>query len=191
MNKLKKLIFNENSPFILGGAFILVGLLILLFPATSLKTVSRAIGVLITINGATKLCKYIKENNDDNGSFGDLLSAVLSLLGALFLILRPQKFVSIIPVLIGVGIVVYGIFSLLSKKSSVFSKICSALTIALGLAIIGSPFAFAQAVTSIIGIALIILGVLSIIKQNRINKLQNLLNPSDGYTEVDFTDVDE
>lgn len=191
MNKLKKLIFNENSPFILGGAFILVGILILLFPATSLKTVSRAIGILIAINGTTKLCKYIKENNDNNGRFGDLVSAVFSLLGALFLMLRPQKFVSIIPVLIGVGIVIYGVFSLLSKKTSIFSKICSALTIAAGIAIIGSPFAFAQAVTSVIGIALIILGVLSITKQKRINKLQNLLNPSDGYTEVDFTDINE
>lgn len=191
MDKLKKFLFQDNAPFVLGIALIVIGTIILLLPGASLKTVCFILGLAVAVKGASKLFKYIKEKNTENENLYDLISGVLILLGALVLILHPQKLLSVIPVLIGIGVLIYGISSFFDKSSSLIPKISAVITIIIGAGIIGSPFAFAQAVTSIIGIALIILGVLSIIKQNRINKLQNLLNPSDGYTEVDFTDVDE
>lgn len=191
MDKLKKFLFQKNAPFILGVALILTGTIVLLFPGTSLKTICSVLGIIVAVKGALKLFKYIKEKNEDTQNTLDLISGVLIILSALVLILHPQKILSVIPVLIGIAVLIYGISSFFGKATSLFSKISSIITIIIGVGIIGSPFALAEAVTSVIGIAMIVLGVLSIIKNAQIKKVQNLLNPSDGYTEVEFTDVDE
>ena len=191
MDKLKKFLFQENAPFILGVALILIGAIVLLFPGTSLKTICSVLGIIVAVKGALKLFKYIKEKNEDTQNTLDLISGVLIILSALVLILHPQKILSVIPVLIGIAVLIYGISSFFGKATSLFSKISSIITIIIGVGIIGSPFALAEAVTSVIGIAMIVLGVLSIIKNAQIKKVQNLLNPSDGYTEIEFTDVDE
>lgn len=191
MDKLKKFLFQKNAPFILGVALILTGAIVLLFPGTSLKTICSVLGIIVAVKGALKLFKYIKEKNEDTQNTLDLISGVLIILSALVLILHPQKILSVIPVLIGIAVLIYGISSFFGKATSLFSKISSIITIIIGVGIIGSPFALAEAVTSVIGIAMIVLGVLSIIKNTQIKKVQNLLNPSDGYTEVEFTDVDE
>ena len=191
MDKLKKFLFQENAPFILGVALILIGAIVLLFPGTSLKTICSVLGIVVAVKGALKLFKYIKEKNEDTQNTLDLISGVLIILSALILILHPQKILSVIPVLIGIAVLIYGISSFFGKATSLFSKISAIITIIIGVGIIGSPFALAEAVTSVIGLAMIVLGILSIIKNTQIKKVQNLLNPSDGYTEVEFTDVDE
>ena len=191
MDKIKKFLFQDNAPFIIGVTLIIIGAIILLFPGTSLKTVCSVLGVVVAIRGAMKLFKYIKEKNVETEKLSDLISGVLILLGALLLILHPEKLLSVIPVLIGIGVLIYGISSFFGKSSSLFSKISAVITIIIGAGIIGSPFKLAEAVTIVIGIAMIILGILSIIKNAQIKKVQNLLNPSDGYTEVEFTDVDD
>lgn len=191
MDKLKKFLFQKNAPFILGAALIIIGVLILIFPGTSLKTVCSVLGIIVAVKGALKLFKYIKGKNEETQNMLDLISGVLIIMSALVLILHPQKILSVIPVLIGIAVLIYGISSFFGKATSLFSKISAIITIIIGVGIIGSPFALAEAVTSVIGLAMIVLGILSIIKNTQIKKVQNLLNPSDGYTEVEFTDVDE
>ncbi len=144
------------------------------------------------IKGATKLFKYTKDKQVEEEKLTDLISAVFTLIGALILILHPERLLSIIPVIIGLVILIYGISSLVGKSFSLISKTIAVFTIIVGAGIIGAPFKFAEAVTSITGVALIVVGVLAISKYKSIKDIRKALtSESDGYKEVEFTDVDE
>ena len=189
MEKIKKLLNAENGALIFGIAFIFIGIILLIFPKTTLTTICLVLGILIGIKGATKLIKYIKDKNNDKERLSDLIYSVFILLGAVVLILHPKKLLSIIPILIGIGILIYGIFSL-AGKGGIISKFLSVISVIIGICIIGAPFKLAEAVTSITGASLIVVGVSAISKYNYIKDIRKAIEPKDdGYTEVEFTDV--
>ncbi len=174
-----------------GIAMIVIGLIILIFPKTSLTAICLVLGILAGIKGGLKLAEYIKAKQAESEKLTDLISAVLTLFGALILILHPKRLLSIIPVFIGIAILIYGINSLIAK-SSIISKIFAIITIIVGCGIIGAPFKLATAITSITGVALIIVGILAISKYKSVKDIRKALTPKgDGYKEIEFRDVDE
>ncbi len=186
MNKIK----DFNSNFIFGIGLIISGLILVILPGSALTTVCTILGIGVAIKGALKLIDYLKSKQINAENNADLFSAIVILLGAFVLIAHPRKLLSIIPMLIGIGIIVYGASSFF-KADTLFSKITSAVTFIVGIAIVGSPFAFAEVVTSVLGVALLIVGIITIIKTKNTVKLKIEDKPDDGYTEVDFTDVEE
>ena len=189
MDKIKKYIKKFDTGFIFGIGMVLLGLILVILPGSSLTAVCTLLGIGVAIKGGLKLYNYIKAKQLEAESNIDLISAVLTLLSAFVLISHSKRLISIIPVLIGIGILVYGISSFF-KARGLFSRVTSVVTAIVGLGIIGSPFAFAEAVTSILGIALIIVGAIVIIKAKNTITLKIEDNNDDGYTEVEFKDVD-
>ncbi len=191
IEKIKKFFNAENTTVAFGIAMIVIGLIILIFPKTSLTTICLVLGIFIGIKGALKLFEYIKAKQVEAERLIDLISAIFTLIGALILILHPEKLLSIIPVFIGIGILIYGISSLIGR-GSIISKIFAITSIIVGCGIIGAPFKLATAVTSITGVALIIVGILAISKYKSVKDIRKVLQPKDdGYKEVEFTDVDD
>ncbi len=188
MDKIKNLFKNWNIGLVFGIGLAVLGLILLVLPGSSLTTVCFILGVGVAVKGTIKLIGYLKAKQINAENSADLISAIVILLGAFVLIAHPRKLISIIPMLIGIGIIVYGATSFF-KANALFSKITSAIIFIVGIGIVGSPFAFAEAVTSILGIALIIVGIIVAIKtKNSTPKIE--AHGDDGYTEVDFKDVE-
>lgn len=185
MNKIK----DFNSNFIFGIGLIISGLILVILPGSALTTVCTILGVGVAVKGAIKLIGYLKAKQINAENSADLISAIVVLLGAFVLIAHPRRLLSIIPMLIGIGIIVYGASSFF-KANTLFSKITSAVIFIVGIGIVGSPFAFAEAVTSILGLALLIVGIITVIKSKNTVTLKIEDKPDDGYTEVDFRDID-
>ncbi len=190
MKKITDFIKKSKYQAFFGIAFIVFGAIILLMPGSTLKTVCFLIGVVVAAKGVFSLISYIRARNTGNEHFGDLLSGILTLAGAFILICHPQKLLSIVPVIIGIAVLVYGISALFSKHGGLVSKIISVITILIGAGIVGSPFKLAQAITSVMGFAMIIIGILIIANEITLAKPPEKIDES-GYKEVDFTDVDE
>ncbi len=191
MKKIIDFIKGSKYQLLFGAASVIFGLVILLLPGATLKTACFILGIGVAIKGVASLTAYIKAKNNGEERIFTLISGVLTLAGAFILMWHPQRLLSIIPVIIGFGVLVYGISSVLSKKSGIVSKIISVITIIIGVAIITSPFKLAEAVTSIMGLALIVIGILIIATE--ISFTQKIRFPEDenGYKEIEFTDVDE
>ncbi len=189
MDKIKKHFQKYDIGFIFGIGMVLLGLILVILPGSSLTAVCTFLGIGVAIKGGLKLFSYLKAKQIETENNIDLISAIVTLLGAFVLISHPRKLLSIIPVLIGIGVLIYGT-TFFFKASGLFSKVTSVITAIVGLGIIGSPFAFAEAVTSILGIALIIVGVIVTIKSKNTITLKIEGKDDDGYTEVDFTDVE-
>lgn len=190
MDKIKDIFKKWDIGFVFGIGLALLGLILLVLPGSSLTTVCLILGIGVAVKGAIKLISYLKAKQIEAENNADLISAIVILIGAFILIAHPRKLLSIIPMLIGIGIIIYGASSFF-KGGSLFSKITSAVIFFVGIGIVGSPFAFAEAVTSILGVALIIVGVITAIKSKDAITLKIEDKPDDGYTEVEFTDVEE
>ncbi len=189
MDKIKNYLKSFDIGFIFGIGMVLLGLTLVILPGSSLTTVCTILGIGVALKGGLKLYKYLKAKHIEAENNSDLVSAIIILLSAFVLITHPRKLLSVIPMLIGIGVLVYGITSFF-KARSIFSKVTSVIISIVGFGIIGSPFAFAEAVTSVLGVALIIVGVIVMLKTKNTITLQINGKDDDGYTEVEFTDVD-
>ncbi len=191
MKKLKKYLKAESIALLSGILLIAIGLIALVFPKTSLKTICLALGIFIILMGSSRLFKYIKDSKSETQRLTDLLSAIIAISVAIRIIIRPEGFLSVIPFLLGGSILIGGIISL-TGKPSLKSKIFGIIEIIAGLCIIGAPFKFATAITAITGVALMILGAIIISKYKPVKEIRKALSPKDdGYREVEFTDVDD
>ena len=189
MDNLKKHIKNFDIGFLFGIGMVISGVILLLLPGSALTTVCSILGIGVAIKGGIKLFNYIKAKQVEAENNSDLISAIITLIGAFILISHPKKLLSIIPMLIGIAILIYGISSFF-KANRLFSRITAIITAVVGFAIIGSPFAFAEAVTAILGVALIIVGIIMIIKAKDTITLKINGKDDDGYTEIEFKDVE-
>lgn len=190
--KLDKMQLSTNITRIITGAVIaIVGIILLIKPGTSLVTVCYILGVAAAIKGIVKIIDSKK--SDDTGA---MISGVATLVLSFVLFLHPQFLLSIFPVIIGVGILGYGIISLLWNKAKGFiPKIFSAVAVIVGIAVIVVPFKFAETITAVTGLALVIIGIIVIAAEFILKKYIDTTDipvlPDDGYKEVDFRDVED
>lgn len=191
MDKLKKFFTDKAIQKIIAVVIIAAGVFLLAKPGTSLVTICYFFGAASLLKGISYLIKTRLQDSSKAGT----VSGVGFIVAAVILFLHPQFLLSIIPVIVGICILVYGIVSLFSNlRKSLAGKIISAIFVIIGIAVIVAPFKFAEAVTSIIGLALIAVGVMIIVAQftsRKYARIQNAGSDNDGYREVDFTDVDD
>lgn len=186
----KTQISNYAIRIITGVLIATVGIIMLVKPETSLVTACCILGVAAAVKGVFKIIEGKKADNTGTVVFG-IATLVLSCL----LFSHPRFLLSVFPVVTGLVTAGYGIISLLIRKAStVGRKIADIILIAVGITIIIVPFKFAKVMTAVTGLALIIIGILSVISDFLAKKTfetaeRNLL-PDDGYTEVEFKDVD-
>lgn len=189
MDKIKSFLKGFNSSFIFGLGLIISGLILVILPGSALTTVCTILGIGVGVKGALKLIACLKAKQVEAERNTDLISAIVILLAAFVLIAHPRRLLSIIPMLIGIGIIVYGASSFF-KAHTLFSKITSVVIFIVGIGIVSSPFAFAEVVTFVLGAALLIVGIITVIKSKNTATLKIEDKPDDGYTEVDFRDID-
>lgn len=186
--KINKLKFPFSiAKTITGAVIILVGLTLLINPGTSLVNVCYIFGITALLKGIIKIIQSKKTDNTKN-----IFSGIGTLIIAFLFLLHPKFLLSVFPVFIGLCILGYGIFSLLSNIT-ILSRIISVVAIIAGISIIVVPFKFASAVTAVVGLGLVLTGIILIVTEFLNKKHLNapVLTDSDGYTEVDFTDVDD
>lgn len=149
----------------------IAGVILLLFPNGTLKTVSIIIGAGLLIFGIISLVKSIKNQET---SFGVAIG-VVSIIFGFFFMARPSFLASIIPFIIGIVMIVNGIVNLITctnNRSLLGSgygiSMCGAIiTLVFGILITVNPFTTASLAVRLIGIGLIISGIENIISYSK------------------------
>lgn len=188
MKHSKEKILPYLVPVLTGSVIAIVGAVLLFKPGTSLVGICYILGVAVLIKGLLKIIEGKRF-----GDTGALLSGAVTLVLSALLFLHPRFLLSIFPVITGLVILGYGIISfLLRSAESTVRKITAVLTAIAGLVVIIVPLKFAKAVTAVTGLALILLGILVIAVTFADKKeIQPPTVSEDGYTEVEFKDVDK
>ena len=159
----------KRSYLVISICAALLGLLLLLLPGPTLATAGICTGVCFIVYGVTKLFEVTRFRNHFTNYW---LQCVLPIVFGVIFLFKPLAATSILPLILGVFLAVYGIMGLKTsvklKKFGLdswwFNLITAVLTILLGALAIFNPFATAAAMVMMMGAILFTLGLFHVVQ---------------------------
>lgn len=147
---------------------IALGLVLLLFPGITAKAVCYLLGGLSILFGVSRILRHFQHDSDYAVFFqGDLTLGLFCVVIGLFMILRAEAVISLIPIFFGIVLLASGITGIQRAVDSKRNGCCYSwalvlmplLTLAAGVVLLVNPFASLQVAIIVIGATLIYEGV--------------------------------
>ena len=186
--KIKGLRLNITLSAIIS---VVIGLLLLIYPAESLNTIGKVIAGIIILAGIFIIVGQILESGFN--AMGIVVGGVLAIIG-LWIFMSPGSIVSIIPIAIGVLLVVHGLQDLGLAIEGVrahaprgwLSFVYAIINIALGAVCIAGAFNVVKLATRIIGLMLIYDGITDICMVHKVRKATSSIVDTTIISEEDI-----
>ncbi|HIV86938.1 MAG TPA: DUF308 domain-containing protein, partial [Candidatus Pygmaiobacter gallistercoris] len=167
MKKIK--LPDEFSTLALAG--ILLGLVLLIWPSLSGRLICYAIAAVLAVYGVYRIVCYFTRDIVLTMLRRDLAAGLAALVGALFLILRPELLISLLPVLFGLALLVGAISELqaafdlrrMEDDRWYYPLIAAAVQGVLGAVILANPFGTAMVLMRFIGASLVVEGICELV----------------------------
>lgn len=186
----------KNSFLFMSVVYLILGLLLLLWPGKFLTWGCYALGIVVLLYGLSRIVSYMANKDLVSYLNADLVVGIIVAAIGLFLLLRPAVFISILPIVFGLFIIFNGIVKLQNafdlkrmnyeKWWSIF--ILSGISVLLGLFIIWNPFEAAAATARMIGIVLIVEGISgfgsTVFSWHMIRKMTKLSGEDNQYAKT-------
>jgi len=145
---------------------VLLGIFLVIKPETSSNIITIIIGACFVFYGVVHIASYILIKNDSFYQY-DLAKGIITASIGIFFIMKPTIIASILPMVLGIAILINGIFSMqssfniLRNTSSNWIRVLvpAITTIVLGILIILDPFGSVKTLLIIIGCCLIWNGI--------------------------------
>jgi uncharacterized membrane protein HdeD (DUF308 family) len=153
--------------FLIKGIILIVlSFLVLVNPEGTLKAIALYIGVGFFISGIVLAIRGIPAMKSDEKINWNLIEGVIDLIFGFLFFLAPLVMVNIIPVLLGLWAVVYGILVLIDAFNNAINRslkfITGTVILLLAFILLFKPLLFSLTVTIWLGILLLIAGVLNV-----------------------------
>jgi uncharacterized membrane protein HdeD (DUF308 family) len=141
-----------------------MGIVILVWPEETIDIVCKVLAIGLVVMGCVQLFSYITDRM--NRQFTGILGMIVLLVG-IWIFMRPQSVVSLIPIVIGVILAIHGVQDVklaLEARANRYDKwwsmlIIALVSLALGVLCIVKAFGVVTLATQLIGIALIYDGI--------------------------------
>lgn len=160
MNFIRSIKVNLLSSAILC---VILGIVLVAYPDTSMTLVCRAVGVIVLITGLGLVFGYLKSGKEHwYGKIELVFGTILAIVGG-FLILRPLGLISIIPIIFGILFIYHGLANMrqamelrqYKDKGWWLPVLIAATTVLLGIFIINYPIRTMDIIMRVIGACLI------------------------------------
>ena len=179
----------------IGGAVALLicGLVLLLMPELTLVTIANVIGILVIIIGAFFLIGYFLRKELAAGN-NDLIKGLVIVCIGIFICVKSELVVSVLPVVLGIGVVLSGILKLqhafdlkrMGFDTWVRIGLTSSVNIFIGLIVILNPFSTVAWLMRLVGIGFLFSGVTDLITTIYVSK-----KASEYYVDGKAEETDE
>lgn len=177
METLMKKFF--RSSLISSITLLIIGILLILQSEITIITISYIIGTLLIALGAIAIIKFIKNINNIAREDLDIVYGTVTIILGVIVIYNPEAIASIIPIIIGIGIVISSATKLQYAielkdnlngqwKTTLIFSIVSAIC---GVVLICNPFKGAVIIMQIIGGVIVAYSILDIISTITIKKM--------------------
>ncbi|HIV46886.1 MAG TPA: DUF308 domain-containing protein [Candidatus Acutalibacter stercorigallinarum] len=161
----------RNSLVLLALLYIVLGVVLILFPATSLNLACLLIGAVTLLYGVVRIFGYTRAGEGEASRLELAFGIVLAALGV-FLLVCPQLLVSLIPIALGAYLLVDSFSAIkrsLEWKSLGFSRWWVSFLVALVLALFGlvmilRPFTLVANLVVFIGVGFLFDGVFTLVQ---------------------------
>ena len=169
--------YTSTRKFYAGGSLIL-GILLLLWPAGALRIAGYAVGFVIMASGIISFLSALRRRKRGYSSGGSLIIGVIVTLVGGWIFVNPENFASIVPTAIGYLIMFNGILNLVETFTLSrahygkwwISLLAAVMTIVLGLVLVNHAFGIAAAMARIGGLALLFNGISDLWINRRIDR---------------------
>ena len=150
----------KTGMMLLSIAYIVIGMMLLVMPQTSLLWICYAFGAVVLITGIVCLVQYARIRGTGFTAPFMLVGGVITACIGVFTLVRPQVVASFLPVVFGIFIVVDGLsrigtaIDLAKRKGQKWwlLLLLSLVSVALGVVLVLHPFDAAIGVTMLCGI---------------------------------------
>ncbi len=176
MNFLKKFIKNVKKISLVTSAVSFVaGLLFLIFPAQSIKYLSLAFGIGLIAAGIAGVVSYLKDSDEKVA----LILGIISVVFGIIVCARYRAIISLILVLFGIYMLVYGIANFitglkafaLTHFGGITTMVLSVVSAVFGFVAVFRSHQLTETIVQLIGIAMIIYAVLSVISYFQVKSM--------------------
>lgn len=162
--------------------FVLLGIILVSHPGTSLSIISYTICVLLVGNGVYQL--IMGYHNISLSLLDGFSGGLLSIIFGILILMKPVALAAIIPIAIGLWFIVSSSYKLRiaiilrSRNESIWMVLCvmALLMMICGIVLIFNPLSSLVAITQFIGILIIIYSIIDIIEAVLIKKNIKLLD---------------
>ena len=178
------------TEILMGGAVILLGLVLLFIPGLATSVLFNGIGVVCILIGLVHAIKYLTLNAREAVVSNDMALGLAWIVGGLSVIIFKGLLVSLLPILFGLVILVGGVikiqstlgFKRMNSGKWYWEMICAAVSAVLGILILANPFSTALLMMRVIGISLLIEGCMDLISRIAYKKACS------SFIEIRFVD---
>lgn len=161
----------KRNAVITSTIYIIVGLVLTLFPASTARTIGYAFATVILIAGLGFLYRFVVKDAAYSFVGNELVIGTVLVLASIFVFVRVESVVSFIPVLLGVVVMVSGITKLqnaiglqkMRYQGSTAVLIFAVLNILFGIVLVFNPFSAVTTLIMLIGLGLVFSGVTDLI----------------------------
>ena len=163
---------------VIAIASIVLGIILIVFPEITLKTLGYAIGIGIIVLGVISIIFYLARESSDNLNRHDFLLGTVEIVIGICAIIKIAIIIDLLPIAMGIIIIISGCaklqdtVDLLRAKTGnwivlfIFSIIC----IGAGIVLIYNPFDSMKVLFVLIGVALTFSGATDIFRTIYLNK---------------------
>lgn len=197
MDSLMKKFF--RSSMITSIILLILGVLLFFQSEATILSISYLIGAILITIGALAIIKFVKNTNNIAKNELDIVYGVVTIILGTLVIMNPEAIASIVPIIIGIGIIISSAtklqyaFELRANKNSQWktTMVISIISTICGLILLFNPFRGAVVLTQIVGVFIIIYAILDIISTFTIKKNVTEIHNAIGGTIADAEVVDE
>ena len=166
--EIKKILW----PSLVSSLVILIlGFLLVFQSEVTLMTISYIIGAILFAIGIIAMIRFFTNKSEDSFSQLNIVYGSICILAGIFFVKEPKMIGSIIPVVLGIGIIINSSIKVqqalvlrnVKNKYWTISLVISLLSLVCGVVLLFNPFSGAVVLTKIIGIFLILYAVLDLV----------------------------
>ena len=152
---------------LLSVLYVLLGLVLLIWPATVMDALCYLTGGILLLYGVISIVGFCREEMRTAGSFLTLLLGIVAAAVGAVLLFQPTLFQSILTVILGLYILIDGLLNLkramelrrMEHMGWTLYLILSLITVVLGLVVVFRPMLAGTALVRLIGTSLLYSGV--------------------------------
>ena len=160
----------KSGMMLLSIAYIVIGMMLLIMPQTSLLWICYAFGAVVLITGIACLIQYARIRGTGFTAPFMLVGGVITAGLGIFTLAKPQVVASFLPIVFGIFIVVDGLSRIGSAIDLAKRKgqkwwvllLLSIVSVALGILLVLHPFGAAVSLVMVCGILLIVEGAMNL-----------------------------
>ena len=173
-----------------------LGVVLLIWPAKTIDIFCKILAIGLIIMGVVDIVSYFM--NKSIHPFAGALGLIVFLVG-IWVFIKPESVVSLIPIVIGVILCVHGIQDMklaIETKGNGYDKwwsmlIIAAISLVFGVLCIVNAFGMVKLALQLIGIALIYDGISDLWVANRAVRTAKAMQQEAEALDVEYKEVDE